>query len=131
MLTKKHWILIGILIAVVVIYYCFFRKTTDKKVGNTNPIVPSQPVVSGSDQSYVGPQDCAENCNIPHDRQIVNCYDKHDGSTECLNHAERMRQECLGKCDQSIPPNRDLSEVIATPLQEDNYFSNLFRQGYV
>ena len=136
MLTKKHWILIGFLIAAIVIYYCFFRKkTTDKKVGDTGSIVPSQPIVSApsTEQSYVGPQDCAENCDIPYDRQIVACYEKFDGSTQCLDHVEAMRQECLGKCDKSLPPNIDLSEIIETPLQEDNFsnFSNLFKQGYV
>jgi hypothetical protein len=104
--TKKQLIIFTILalIAGIVIYYLFFKK---KKV---------------KEQSYVGPQDCAENCNLPYDNHILLCHKQFGIGNElssCIANAERMKQDCLGKCDKSLPVTLDLSEVINLPLPAD------------
>ena len=126
-------------IAGVVIYYFFFRNkptTVNKIVAPANAPTDSKvktEVTNNSENSnnYVGPQDCSENCNLPYNNRILFCYDKRNGSGECLQKAEKYRQECLGKCTESLPPHKNLDQQVATPIQENNYFTNLFNQGYV
>ena len=155
MLDNKNIGYIALLaIAGVLIYYFFFnkkeepvgvhgfKKPSDKaKLVSDNPS-PNQDLLDEIKKnknaekfqnvsSYVGPQDCAENCDTPYSRMVVYCNEKQNGSNECLKKASKMKQECLGKCDKSLPPYIDLTQEVATPLQENNYFSNLFKQGYV
>jgi hypothetical protein len=142
-------------IAGVLIYYYFFRKKkadSGKEGANTantgtkttgrhvdrdltaGMIVSLKPETKPSEQSYVGPQDCAENCNLPYHNRLLYCYERMDGRADCLEKAERFKQECLAKCSDTIPRYKNLEEV-ATPLQEENYdnklFESLFKQGYV
>ena len=139
MLSGKNICYITLLaIAGVLIYYFFFRNTDKKSqktslAGNPTAEKIKEEIKIEEDKSskYVGPQDCAENCNLPYNNRVLFCYDKQNGSDECLKKAEKYRQECLGKCDESLPPHIDLSQEVATPIQENNYFSNLFKQGYV
>jgi len=108
--------------------------TVDNNMMSASPnsfLPPPVARPSGGERSYVGPQDCAENCDLPYENYVLFCYDKQDGSQACLDKAEALKRECLMKCSQSLPQEKDLSEIITTPLHEDNYFSNLFRQGYV
>ena len=156
MLSGKNIAYITLLaIAGVLIYYFFFKK----KVGESKSVLPEEPksgkhvdgavgqVVSirvteaqtentpvpVSEQAYVGPQDCAENCNLPYHNRLLFCYNRMNGSNDCFDKADKLKQECLGKCSDSLPRYKNLEEV-ATPLQEDNYnklFNNLFNQGYV
>lgn len=149
MISRKNITYITLLaIAGVLIYYFFFRKKSgaaEKTVsgGNTGGNIPKGFIPSPSPEisevsissDYVGPQDCAENCDLPHGNLVLSCYNKISVPglelDACLNDAERNRQECLGKCSQTIPRYINLDQNIETPLQEENYFSNLFRQGYV
>jgi hypothetical protein len=160
-LEKKHIKYITLLLIIIiggVLIYLYYLKNKKKAVvkptrsvdknnnyglivtTNNNPVptvvsdeVSNETKVSSSD--YVGPQDCAENCNRPYNNYILSCYKKHtmpgiqlDG---CLQSAEKNKQDCLGKCSEAIPRYKDLTQDISTPLQEENYFSNLFKQGYV
>ena len=146
MLLGKNIKYIALLaIAGVLIYYFFFRKksatiSVEKPVSNSGSVPEIKPVETSESETpvssdYVGPQDCAENCDTPHGNLVLSCYNKIGMPglelDACLNNAEIKRQECLGKCSQTIPRYINLDQNIATPLQEENYFSNLFRQGYV
>ncbi len=151
MLSGKNIGYIALLaIAGVLIYYFFFKKEV---VGKTSKIASGNNGSTGSENksdnqsaldkikdaktilkqnsNYVGPQDCSENCNLPYNNRVLFCYDKRNGSIECLEQAKRLKEECLGKCSDSLPRYLDINQEVSTPIQENNYFSNLFKQGYV
>ena len=150
MLSGKNIGYIALLaIAGVLIYYFFFKKEVVENKRNANTGNTGSENKSANQDlldeikkkkdaekfknvsNYIGPQDCSENCNLPYNNRVLFCYDKRNGSTDCLEQAKRLREECLGKCSDSIPPDIDLSQEVSTPIQENNYFSNLFKQGYV
>lgn len=151
MLSGKNIGYIALLaIAGVLIYYFFFKKEVvgNKRNVNTSGNTGSENKSANQDlleeikkkkdaekfknvSSYVGPQDCSENCNLPYNNRVLFCYDKRNGSTECLEQAKRLKEECLGKCSNSLPRYLDINQEVSTPIQENNYFSNLFKQGYV
>jgi len=111
-LTKKQkWCILFLAIAGILIYYFLYKRN---KAG-ANKLAGS---IAGQ-SSYVGPQDCAENCNLPYNNRIIFCYKNSDGmpSAElnaCLNKADKLKQDCLGKCDKSLPPDKDLTQIIST-----------------
>jgi hypothetical protein len=150
MLSGKNIGYIALLaIAGVLIYYFFFKKevvgkTLRTSTGNTG----SENKSNNQDllyelkkkkdaekfknvSNYVGPQDCSENCNLPYNNRVLYCYNKRNGSTDCLEQAKRLKEECLGKCSEALPRYLDINQEVSTPIQENNYFSNLFKQGYV
>lgn len=143
MLSGKNIGYIALLaIAGVLIYYFFFKKEEIVKetISNENKsanqdlldkLKSDKTILKQQNSSYVGPQDCSENCNLPYNNRVLFCYDKRNGSNECLEHAKRLKQDCLGKCSNSLPPYLDINQEVSTPIQENNYFSNLFKQGYV
>ena len=112
-LTKKQkWCILFLAIAGILIYYFLYKRN---KAG-ANKLAGS---IVGQSSSYVGPQDCAENCNLPYNNRIIFCYKNSDGmpSAElnaCLNKADKLKQDCLGKCDKSLPPDKDLTQIIST-----------------
>lgn len=109
-LTKKQkWCILFLAIAGILIYYFLYKRN---KAG-ANKLAGS---IAGQ-SSYVGPQDCAENCNLPYNNHVLLCYKIGSDLQNCLSNAERMKQDCLGKCDKSLPPYKDLTQIISTPLQ--------------
>ena len=163
-LTGKNikYIIIGAIV-LVVIYYFFFKKKDDaskvgaiKKAGepanlplkqeerSVKPAEEEDIQALGTDPTvdpeakielgYVGPQDCAENCNFPYNNRVVRCYDG-NRIEECLNQANLMKQACLMKCDKSLPRYKNIETKVNTPLQEDNYANTLqsiiSSKGYV
>jgi hypothetical protein len=148
-------------IAGVVIYYLFFKKkpivdekiSADKKVEGSAPTEPTKPTEDtkpiGNEEEkhtdpvidpasdinletgYIGPQDCAENCDYPYDRRVVDCYKKTDYQS-CLDKAKITKQLCVSKCDQAMPRYMNVEQIVNTPLQESNYcLQNLLTKGYV
>lgn len=149
MLSGKNIGYIALLaIAGVLIYYFFFKKEvvgkTSKKANNgvsgsenksdnqsaLDKIKDAKTILK-QNSNYVGPQDCSENCNLPYNNRVLYCYNKRNGSIDCLEKAKRLKEECLGKCSESLPRYLDINQEVSTPIQENNYFSNLFKQGYV
>jgi|LakMenE18May11ns_1017448.scaffolds.fasta_scaffold9926201_6 hypothetical protein len=159
-LTGKNikYIIIGAIVLVVIYYFFFKKKEVDstKKSGEqvNLPLIQQERSVKPAEEEdiqelgtdptvdpeakielgYVGPQDCAENCNFPYNSRVVKCYDG-NRIEECLNQANLMKQACLMKCDKSLPIYKNIETKVNTPLQEDNYANTLqsiiASKGYV
>jgi hypothetical protein len=163
-LTGKNikYIIIGAIVLVVIYYFFFKKKDGVSKVGagkrpgaqvniplkqEDKPVQPAEeedikalgtdPTVDPEakiELGYVGPQDCAENCNFPYNSRVVKCYDG-NRIEECLAQANLMKQACLMKCDKSLPRYKNIEIKVNTPLQEDNYAKTLqsiiASKGYV
>ena len=159
-LTGKNikYIIIGAIVLVVIYYFFFKKKEVDstKKSGEqvNLPLIQQERSVKPAEEEdiqelgtdptvdpeakielgYVGPQDCAENCDFPYNSRVVKCYDG-NRIEECLNQANLMKQACLMKCDKSLPRYKNIETKVNTPLQEDNYANTLqsiiASKGYV
>ena len=147
-LSRNQMVMIGILVAGVLIYLLYFRKKPIKKViGAPQFLNPPKKDLAkenvGTDKntqvqqpqetSYVGPQDCIENCNSIYDMATVKCLGKYNGGNGtdlCLQNAEFIKNKCIGKCPNAYPMNQNFNADI-----RDNFDAilsrNLFEQGYV